>query len=76
MNGSKCPLCSGKFVEGTTSFTVDYQKGLIVVRNVPALICDQCGEGWLKDEISERLEHLVRAAQERSFQLEVIDMAA
>lgn len=76
MGESKCPLCGGNCVEGTTSFTVDYKRGLIVVRNVPALICDQCGEGWLKDDTSERLESLVREARQRRLQFEVIDMAA
>jgi len=76
MRESKCPFCGGNFVEETTSFTVDYKRGLIVVRNVPALICDPCGSGWLKDDTSERLESLVREARQRRLQFEFIDTAA
>lgn len=72
----KCPVCSGRMIEGTTTFTVDYDKGVIVIRHVPALVCDQCGESWVEDSQSEKLEALVQEAKSHSRQLEVIDMVA
>ncbi len=71
-----CPLCNGHMINGTTTFTVDYEKGVIVVRHVPALVCAQCGEAWIEDEQSEKLEVLVQAAKTHARQLEVIDMVA
>lgn len=71
-----CPLCSGYMMNGTTTFTVDYEKGVIVIRHVPALVCAQCGESWLEDEQSAKLETLVQAAKKHARQLEVIDMVA
>ena len=71
-----CPLCGGESGEGTTTFSVDYGIGVLVVRNVPALICRRCGESWVSDVISERLEALATEAREKKRQFEVVDLAA
>lgn len=72
---SKCPMCSGQVQPGTTTFSIDLQSGVVVVRNVPAHICQQCGEEWLDDEQSVKLEKIVARAREENFQLEMISMA-
>ena len=56
----RCPLCGGIKTEGKTTFTVDLKFGVVVVREVPALVCDQCGEAWIEDGVAERLEQMVR----------------
>jgi len=45
MNSIKdiCPLCGGHKKQGTTTFTVDMENTLLVVRNVPAAICSLLG---------------------------------
>ncbi len=74
--GDYCPLCDWHMINGTTTFTLDYEKGVIVVRRVPALVCSQCGEAWIEDDQSEKLEALVQEAKNHARQLEVIDMVA
>ncbi|WP_045213595.1 type II toxin-antitoxin system MqsA family antitoxin [Desulfonatronovibrio magnus] len=71
-----CPLCGGKQNPGTTTFTVDKGSVLVVVRNVPAMVCDQCGEAWIMDSVAEDLERIVSEARSKRSQVEVIDMAA
>ena len=51
-----CPICGGNKVKGTTTFTVDLGFGVVVVRNVPAMICEQCGEEWIGSETALKLE--------------------
>ena len=72
----KCPLCGGKIEEGTTTFTVDFGRGVVVVRHVPAEVCGQCGEAWIPDDIAEQLEKTVQTSKKQNRQFEVIDMAA
>ena len=72
----RCPLCAGHLATGTTTFTVDYGKGVVVVRHVPALVCGQCGEAWIEDEQSKKLETIVQEAKLHSRQFEVVDLAA
>ena len=73
---NKCPLCGGRITQVKTTFTVDYGKGVVVVRHVPAQICRQCGESWINDKISAQLESLVKESQTKQLQFEVINMAA
>jgi len=36
-----CVMWGGKTNNSTTSFTVDYNSGIVVVREVPAKVCTQ-----------------------------------
>lgn len=71
-----CPVCGGSLDEGTTTFTVDKDNVLVVVRNVPARVCRQCGESWILDHVAEELEQIVADAKSKRRQLQVVDMAA
>ena len=66
-----CPICGGAKTQGTTTFTVDLGFGVVVVRDVPALVCDQCGADWIEDAVAERLEQTVSNARKRHRQVEV-----
>jgi len=69
---SLCPICGGIKKHGATTFTVDLGFGVVVVRNVPALVCDQCGADWIADEIAQRLEATVNQARQNHRQVEVM----
>ena len=71
---SQCPFCSGKIDPSTTTFAVDLKTGLIVVRDVPALVCSQCGEEWIEDSVSIQLEGITERAKLQKTQLEVVSM--
>jgi hypothetical protein len=45
---------------------------VIVIRNVPAMVCDQCGEEWIGADTARRLERLVTRARRAKSQVEVI----
>jgi len=68
---SQCPLCGGSKKSGTTTFTVDLAFGVVVVRQVPATVCAQCGAEWLSDDITARLEAVVEDARKKRLQVEV-----
>jgi YgiT-type zinc finger domain-containing protein len=66
-----CHICGGTKTQGTTTFTVDLGFGVVVIRNVPALVCEQCGADWIADETAEQLEITVNDARQRHRQVEV-----
>jgi len=43
-DSGNCALCGGRRIEGSTTFSADLGFGVVAVRNVPALVCAQCGE--------------------------------
>ena len=57
-----CPLCGGDRTNGLTTFTVELGFGVVVVRHVPATVRDQCGEGWIANQVAEHLEVMVERA--------------
>jgi YgiT-type zinc finger domain-containing protein len=69
-----CPLCGGKKQPGTTTFTAELGFGVVVIRNVPATVCAQCGTDWIADDVAERLETLVDDARKKRPQVEVLSM--
>lgn len=68
----KCPLCAGEKKSGTTTYSVDLKFGVVVVRDVPAKVCSQCGEEWIEQKVAKELERIVQNARLAHCELEVI----
>lgn len=67
-----CPVCHGGHKQsGTTTFTVELGFGVVVVRDVPAQVCDLCGTDWLEDNVAEKLELIVEQARRKHPVVEV-----
>jgi YgiT-type zinc finger domain-containing protein len=59
----KCPLCrQGELQPGTSDETVSYEGMTLVVKDVPAEICDTCGEPYFNEQVTQRLLDLAREA--------------
>ena len=39
----------GNVVDSTTTHAIDYKDSIIIIRNVPCLKCDQCGETYYNE---------------------------
>lgn len=69
-----CMFCKNKtYTESTTTHVVNYQNCIIIIRNVPCLECDQCGEKYYIDEVAEKLERLVNSAKQLMQEISVVD---
>lgn len=68
----RCPICNGERKLGGTTYTVDLGFGVLVVRDVPARICVQCGEEWIDASTAKTLEKLINQARTRKTQFEVL----
>lgn len=44
-----------------------------IIKNVPCLECDQCGERYYTDEVAEKLEMIVNMAKKFMQEIAVID---
>ncbi len=69
-----CPLCRGEKQAGNTTFTVDLGFGVVVVREVPATVCSQCGADWIDDAVAEKLEKIVEAAKQKHNLVEITSL--
>ena len=73
---NKCPVCGGRKAPGTTTFTAELGFGVVVVRKVKALVCDQCGEKWIQPDAARKLEEIVGRARKDRRQVEILEMPA
>lgn len=72
-----CLICrQGKTQSGTTTVTLTRGETTVVVKNVPADICENCGEYYLSDEISTKILAMAEEAVKRNREVEVIQFAA
>jgi len=59
-----CPICGQEaLAPGTTTFATDGAGTVVVVRDVPAQVCGNCGEAFISDEVAAELEVQVAEAK-------------
>ncbi|PKO20307.1 MAG: YgiT-type zinc finger domain-containing protein [Chloroflexi bacterium HGW-Chloroflexi-1] len=55
----RCDLCGGELRSGTTILQFWRGGELIVIRDIEADVCQQCGEAYISAEVSEHLDHFL-----------------
>lgn len=54
--GHRCVICkTGRLEPGTTTITLQRDNSTVVIQDVPALVCDTCGEGYTDGEVTDRV---------------------
>jgi YgiT-type zinc finger domain-containing protein len=72
-----CVICKhGKTQPGTTRIAVERGATVLVVRGVPAQVCDTCGEAYLSGEAVDRLHEMLAIAAQGGVQVEVREYVA
>ena len=68
----KCVICRyGETAPGFATLTLTRNAMTLVVRDVPASVCDNCGEEYVESEITERLLETAEHAARNGVQVEV-----
>ena len=55
----KCDICGGPLAEQNVTYRIELDSRLIVVENVPAKVCLQCGERLYSADTVERIQKTV-----------------
>ena len=74
-SNDKCPLCGGSKKTGKTTFTADLGFGVVVVRDVPATVCPQCGADWIDDVVASKLEGIVNDSRRKHNLVEITSLS-
>lgn len=73
----KCTLCRhGETRPGFTTITLQRGETTVVIKGVPADVCDNCGEYYLDAEMSARILGLAEEAVRHGAEVEVLRYAA
>jgi len=62
---------AGSLREGATTVTMERGEATIVFKDVPAEVCEICGEAFVGEEISEDVYEQAEAAVEAGVQFDV-----
>ena len=68
----KCVICkNGETEPGTTSILLERGKTTLVIKNVPAEVCQICGEGYVDEDTTERLLQMAEEATKLGVQVDI-----
>lgn len=71
-DGGQCPMCpAGTLQNSTTTVTMERDGATIVFKEVPAAVCDACGEAYLDEDVSERVSRQAAAAVNAGVEVDV-----
>lgn len=73
----KCAICrNGETQPGRVSVTLQRGETTILIKNVSADVCENCGEYYLSEDITEQVLAMAEAAVEHGAEVEVLSFAA
>jgi YgiT-type zinc finger domain-containing protein len=68
----KCVICkNGQTKPGRATVTLERQETTLVVKNVPAEVCTNCGEEYVDDKAASRLLKTAEDVAQRGVQVDV-----
>ena len=67
-----CFMCKGKLEDKLTTFMVEIEKSVILVRNVPSQVCKQCGETSYSDKVARKIEIIVNDLKDTISEISVV----
>jgi YgiT-type zinc finger domain-containing protein len=73
----QCAICkSGQTHPGTTTITLQRDNTVVVIRDVPAGICENCGEYYLSEPAASRVYTDANSTARRHVEVEIRRYAA
>lgn len=72
-----CTICKiGKMNSGRVTVTLHRGQSVIVIKNVPASVCENCGEYSLSEEVTKEVMKRAEIAVANNAEVEVLQYAA
>lgn len=72
-----CVICKlGETTEGQVTVTLTREDLTVIIKNVPAQVCENCGEYYLSDPITDQVLKLAALAATRNAEVEILRFAA
>lgn len=67
-----CIMCKVELYKGMINHIVDID-GQIIIKNVPANVCRQCGEYYIEHETALKLEEIIEEAKISKAEVTIIN---
>ncbi len=71
----ECLICKhGTVREGLVTFTLERENVIIVFKNVPAMVCENCGDFYLTAETTKMLLAKANQTLSKGVEFEIINL--
>ena len=72
-----CVICkAGQLSPGHALVTLHRGEATVIIKGIPALVCDNCGEYYLDEVTTAKALHLADEAIKRGAEVEIVRWAA
>lgn len=73
----ECTLCHGRMAAKTITYSQFFEGQFILVENVPAWVCEQCGDTLFEPDVVEKLQNYIWSHPEpvRALTVPLFDLA-
>lgn len=68
----ECIVCKGLTEKKTVNYILDLDNTIIIIKDVPANVCIQCGERYFDDDVMENLEKIITNLRTVSTEMSVV----
>ena len=73
----KCVICKhGETATGKVTVTLQRGEATVIVKDVPADVCENCGEYFLSEEVTQKLMERADEAAKKGTEVEILRFAA
>ena len=73
----QCVLCKlGETSPGLVTVTLQRGDTTVIIKGVPAEVCENCGEYYLQDDIAKRVLAMAEDAVKNNVEVEILRFAA
>ncbi len=77
MTGLQCQLCKhGSTRPGMVTVTLQRGSTTVIIKNVPAEICENCGEYYLDENTTKQVLSMAEEAVKNRAEVEILSFAA
>lgn len=68
----RCYFCSGRLSSGLATLPFVVDSNVVIIKQVPAEICSQCGEAILSSEVAQEVDRLLKQARQSGFEVSIL----
>ena len=72
---SNCFRCKGNTVQKLKTHAVTLDKCVIVMKNVPSFVCEQCCEVYFSDDVMQNMETIIDKLENLIKEVAIVDYA-
>ena len=72
-NHNRCPLCGWRLKKGVATIPFVLDKGIVLIKGVPAEICQNCREPYTTGKVTDRIASLLSQMRALATEVSIIN---